>query len=61
MKKTIHVVKRLVMAEYILSKTAETTDNKKQESRKMYVSVPFNRVQAVEELRTVLKKFLKKN
>ncbi|MGN0031725.1 MAG: uridine kinase [Candidatus Gastranaerophilaceae bacterium] len=37
------------MAEYILSKTAETTNTKKQVSKKMYVSVPFNRVQAVEE------------
>ncbi len=34
------------MAEYILQKTKETQN---QTSRKMYVSVPFSRVQAVEE------------
>lgn len=34
------------MAEYILQKTKET---QKQKSKKMYVSVPFSRVQAVEE------------
>ncbi len=34
------------MAEYIMQKTKETTENK---TRKMYVSVPFSRVQAVEE------------
>lgn len=34
------------MADYIMQKTKETTENK---TRKMYVSVPFSRVQAVEE------------
>lgn len=33
------------MADYIMQKTKETTENK---TRKMYVSVPFNRVDAVE-------------
>ena len=49
MKKTINVViKRLVMAEYILQKTKEAAEVE-QKQRKMYVSLPFNRVQAVEE------------
>ncbi len=34
------------MADYIMQKTKETTEQK---TRKMYVSVPFNRVDAVEE------------
>ena len=49
MKKTIHVVinlKKVSMVEYILQKTTEETSLK---NKKMYVSTPYNRVQAVEE------------
>lgn len=43
------------MVEYMLQKTKEETTLK---AHKMYVSTPYNRVQAVEER---LKKFLKMN
>lgn len=49
MKKTIHVVtksEKVSMVEYILRKTKEETSLK---NKKMYVSTPYNRVQAVEE------------
>lgn len=49
MKKTIHVVtksEKVSMVEYILHKTKEETSLK---NKKMYVSTPYNRVQAVEE------------
>ena len=49
MKKTIHVVinlKKVSMVEYILQKNTKETSLK---NKKMYVSTPYNRVQAVEE------------
>ena len=46
-ERSIIIFKRIVMVEYILHKSKATEQPK--QVRKMYVSTPYNRVQAVEE------------